>query len=70
MGASLVFARRPMEVKGWHFVGCPVAILSACRVPAQEVDFHGLTERLPSVGNRSAKPWPVGRHRPRNVRCP
>ena len=37
----------PMEVKGWHFVGCPVAIEREAVGPAQEVDPHGLTERLP-----------------------
>ena len=35
-----------MEVKGWHFVGCPVAIEREAGGPAQEVAPHGLTERL------------------------
>ena len=36
----------PMEVKGWRFVGCPVAIEREAVGSAQEVDPHGLTERL------------------------
>ena len=35
-----------MEVKGWHFVGCPDAIEREAVGPAQEVDPHGLAVRL------------------------
>ena len=35
-----------MEVKGWRFVGCPVAIEREAVGPAQEGYPHGLAERL------------------------
>ena len=44
----------------WHFVGCPVAIEREAVGSAQEVDPHGLTERLrtdASVPNHHPQFW-------------
>ena len=35
-----------MEVKGWHFVGCPAAIEREAIGPARDDAPHGLAERL------------------------
>ena len=45
-GSLLGSCLHPMEVKGWHFVGCSVAIEREAIGPAQDVDPHGSTERL------------------------
>ena len=46
MGRFSALCFHPLEVNGWHFVGCSVAMECEAIGPTQDVVPHTLTEQL------------------------